>query len=792
MRQLAFIAALALFMLPISALTINVSTTLTSDQGNILLNASGITLDCDNHYTAYISSNFGGNTIKNCWQLRGYNCLGAAGMDVVGDNNVIENNHFGLAPPNGVECCNFAVNLAQGSNNKIINNSFSTANWVGCQAFTYITPTRQTNLLINSTVWGYGGNSFTQTLSNCNNCTIDNSGSLRYHIFNSTGVTIQNRALPYTFDTTNSTNIIYTDLSFPAGTPAILSNVHNVWLINIGSGWGLNVLNSTSINTRNYSGTLTLSEVDGYLMDTGVPTTLSMTDTQNVQSLLGVVTNFTSLTLIRDSGINIGGYIGTLTLVNSSAVQTTGPVNAISLDGAIQCNFNGIATSNTSLMLNTVDIIRSQGINIKDYTANAFGSATAQTVSCPFIAPHGAWVRSIQMQVRNGSSGITFDNMTFAGNWGPGLPPSGANLVTYWLLYVNTGVTDVTLKNSIINTSINLVYDANMPSVTTLENNGYAQTMRGAKNITGFIVGRISPLLYIGIDGSDYPYNQNTSNNTAIGATQDSCGATAIPAYELRNVVDNSPLTWRSFSNGTLNVTIESPPNNAYLGAVSTVTIYYKINAGAGLRNCQLLMQADGYAGYDVQKTIPCGTGAGESLSTSATVSMGGGYTITVIALDNSGAALDSVHVSFYTDPGNGSGGCVGPACWACSVLHPENCWAPCVGPSCNSSNYTYYDLCVAGRTQYGTNQSYIERYITCNFGRLLGNSEFGGMMLAIVVGLFFLVFVMLQNTRLDGKIAILIPAVLLISVWMGWIMYVMGFVLGIIIFFAISRIFLR
>jgi hypothetical protein len=106
-----------------------------------------------------------------------------------------------------------------------------------------------------------------------------------------------------------------------------------------------------------------------------------------------------------------------------------------------------------------------------------------------------------------------------------------------------------------------------------------------------------------------------------------------------------------------------------------------------------------------------------------------------------------------------------------------------------NDHGMSFYDACVSNYTQYGANRSYIERYIQCSMGSIFGNSEVGGLLLGLIVGGMMLTFVMFQNTRIEGKIVVIIPIIVLVAVWAGWIIYLAGIVLGLIVFWAISRV---
>jgi len=92
--------------------------------------------------------------------------------------------------------------------------------------------------------------------------------------------------------------------------------------------------------------------------------------------------------------------------------------------------------------------------------------------------------------------------------------------------------------------------------------------------------------------------------------------------------------------------------------------------------------------------------------------------------------------------------------------------------------------------SQYNvTNRSYLERFVSTSFGRMMGNDEFGQAFLAILCIGFFFVFVSFQNTRVEGKAAVLIPALILTAVFVGWLLTLIALGLGALLYLALSKI---
>lgn len=80
----------------------------------------------------------------------------------------------------------------------------------------------------------------------------------------------------------------------------------------------------------------------------------------------------------------------------------------------------------------------------------------------------------------------------------------------------------------------------------------------------------------------------------------------------------------------------------------------------------------------------------------------------------------------------------------------------------------------------------FLESFIGNSMGQILGIPEIAG----ILVLAFFTIIVLVQGTRLDGKLCIVIPAVFLASAFISWIIIPIGVFLGFILWFAFKRLF--
>ena len=93
--------------------------------------------------------------------------------------------------------------------------------------------------------------------------------------------------------------------------------------------------------------------------------------------------------------------------------------------------------------------------------------------------------------------------------------------------------------------------------------------------------------------------------------------------------------------------------------------------------------------------------------------------------------------------------------------------------------------------SQYNTsNRSYMERFVSSSFSRLVGNDEMGQYFLAILVGAGFFAFVSFQNTRIEGKAVVLIPAAALMGFFVGWLLLIAALIVGVIIYLGLIRLF--
>jgi len=78
--------------------------------------------------------------------------------------------------------------------------------------------------------------------------------------------------------------------------------------------------------------------------------------------------------------------------------------------------------------------------------------------------------------------------------------------------------------------------------------------------------------------------------------------------------------------------------------------------------------------------------------------------------------------------------------------------------------------------------------FLASQFGTMIGDPL---LMMILFIG-FFIIFVMLQNTRLDGKIVILIPVLMLSMIFVSWMIVVVAFIVGIVIYMAITKFMAR
>jgi hypothetical protein len=107
------------------------------------------------------------------------------------------------------------------------------------------------------------------------------------------------------------------------------------------------------------------------------------------------------------------------------------------------------------------------------------------------------------------------------------------------------------------------------------------------------------------------------------------------------------------------------------------------------------------------------------------------------------------------------------------------------------SSNYVYNST--NGTWQFNSSdRSYMERFVSSGVGRLVGNQAQGKDITALLVGIGFFTFMSFQNMRIESKIVIIIPALALSAYFVGWIISFLALLMGLILFFGLSRIFNR
>lgn len=79
---------------------------------------------------------------------------------------------------------------------------------------------------------------------------------------------------------------------------------------------------------------------------------------------------------------------------------------------------------------------------------------------------------------------------------------------------------------------------------------------------------------------------------------------------------------------------------------------------------------------------------------------------------------------------------------------------------------------------------SSIEEFLASGFQTVLGDAALEG----ILVLVFFGAFVLLQNTRLDHKVCILAPGVLLAALFIPWLGALLALILGALGYLALMK----
>ena len=80
----------------------------------------------------------------------------------------------------------------------------------------------------------------------------------------------------------------------------------------------------------------------------------------------------------------------------------------------------------------------------------------------------------------------------------------------------------------------------------------------------------------------------------------------------------------------------------------------------------------------------------------------------------------------------------------------------------------------------------FLENFTGDLITQMIGSPEIVG----ILVLAFFTIIVLVQGTRLDGKLCIVVPAVFLAAAFISWIVIPIGVFLGFILWFAFKRLF--
>ena len=334
------------------------------------------------------------------------------------------------------------------------------------------------------------------------------------------------------------------------------------------------------------------------------------------------------------------------------------------------------------------------------------------------------------------------------------------------------------------------------------EGNIYYEVMQGDLDISGTSVSTGFPWLKIGDNGTNYPYSEATSRRVVHSGVIDNAplvhttghlivlagiGGTATGNATLI-IPDGSPidaypdysysfLGWTSTGDCTIDdISFTNTRANVNSGTC-TVTASFIENTTGDLIVIKQVISQNGSATANQFNIRVLWNGTDVSGSPLPGSETGNNYILP------SGEYQVSEDIGYGTFTSSFSGNCdsngnvvISSGSSTCFITNTENA-------------LSFYDACVSNYTQYGANRSYIERYVQCSMGRIVGNSEVGGLFLGLMIGGLLIAFVLLQNTRIEGKMAVIIPIIVLVSIWAGWIVYLLGIILGLMLFWAISRV---
>ena len=597
---------------------------------------------------------------------------------------------------------------------------------------------------------------------------------------------------------TNGASTGCVDISSSTST-SISNTIINCRTCAIGVGRTSTITNTNSVALSN-------STINGVVMSNSnssdfstVNLSGSLTMTDSNLNAFGANSNISGISLTRSNRntwtnvSNTGALTVSLSDYNNIIVDRTG---AVSLVNSNYNNVTGINITKAQIYTSSLSL-----------ASSAWNSITGLSFTGGCGSGGTAGIRQPAVTFSTLSSGNYFgrnvvDNPACAWHY----PLSGQP----WLMILDVSSINNVIEENMFIDPTDLVdryfYDYGANGSNTLQGNGYGIILRDpARNISGVVES---------LWWQNWSYS-GSSRYYFAGFGPDAKRVVSPANYPTTvfNETDFYPLTPNTTSNGSVNVTILYPPDALTPELMSLyIPVTYLMEGGMNLRNCWLAVNKSGERFYTIQMTVPCANNTTVGIS----LDSGGIYAVMVGAFDDTGAGWDinTFRMSSSATPpacaaglimcggvcaatcptscplgtmlcGDGicRASCEGGTTWGCSPERPDQCWI--IG----QNTTTQYDACASGFTQYGQNKSYLERYIVCNFARVVGNAEWGGAMLALIVLMVFLAFVMMQNTRLDGKLAVMIPVVILVSVWMGWVMWIAMFVVGAIIALGLIRL---
>jgi hypothetical protein len=451
MKPMVILLACLVLIGSLFAVTITTDTTLAGDSAAILINASGVTLDCAGYYVdTSIISNFGSTTIKNCW-VKHYNavyCEKNSVITIVGDGNTVQNSHLNYRNTGAGDMCSCPcyLNIGAGSNNKILNVSgfWDTS---ACYGEFDLSVGTQTNFQMVNTTWG-GFYPAGTIFNGFSGITLDNSMNA-WSSTTAISATLIN----------GSTGVVLRNL------PEEIYSGHKD--VEVSNSAGVTIENSANVNVS-ASSSVTANNVTTLMLTASTPYS---------------ITNATTLTLIDQN----------LIICPVATTFKQGAVSSLTIRNSTACAFEQMTNA-------TISLASSSGGTYYNSTIFAFSSdntSNGNTILQNTIIP------SSTLHIYGAGNAITSNlikNTTIGANWN---------------FQLDAGSTGNVFRNNIFNASTKLVLNSNPndTSTNTAINNAYGNVLNGAKSVYGIVpfldavTSKWNTVLYYGDWGTNVPYS---------------------------------------------------------------------------------------------------------------------------------------------------------------------------------------------------------------------------------------------------------------------------------------------